>query len=98
MENKKLESYKLKIKTLPISSRGPSGWQIRSREQARSRERLEVDWYIVVNKIVELGGVICLTKRELDSEYYLRSEYLKIKLPPGKLSEANEISEVESIV
>jgi hypothetical protein len=92
-----LESYTVELKMEIISRQQYNDWKIRQAKQKVIQEKLRVDFFVLVNTVVANGGIIAYGKRELDTEHYMYSQNVRIKLPPSKVQEVKKLGIVNGI-
>lgn len=99
VDKSEFTKYILTIKTAPISYGYRDGSYIpysKRREIAAKRfEELKRDFILVANKVVSLGGVLCLGKRDLNRNIYV--DKFEIKVGSSYYQTISELSQVESL-
>jgi len=69
----------------------------RAKEQKRIDDEYRVDFYKVLNHVVNEGGVFCHSKDHFYSDYKMYDQNVKIKLPLEKVESIGKDPLVESI-
>lgn len=60
------------------------------------QENLRKVFFKVVNAVVDLGGVICMDKHQLDNDYRLFSNGFSIQIAPSLINTISKMPEVSN--
>ena len=66
--------------------------------QQRSRELQETyikNFYTVLNAVIESGGVVCMDRSALDSEYRITSNVVRVKIPNTAIQKISSLPQLE---
>jgi hypothetical protein len=74
-----------------------NNYAVRKQKQDEYAKEFEERFFKVLNLVVELGGVFCMDKYTLDSDYRMFSQNIKIKIPKEFIDRIRQLSEVISL-
>lgn len=80
----------------------PWNWQqnnyaARKQRQEDVQKEFEIRFYKLLNLVVDSGGVFCMDKYTLDSDYRMFSSSIKIKIPQTAISQIRALPDVISV-
>lgn len=80
----------------------PWNWQqnnyaARKQRQEEVIKEFEIRFYKLLNMVVEAGGVFCMDKYTLDSDYRMFSSTIKVKIPKSIIDQIRSLSDVISV-
>ncbi len=64
--------------------------------QEETMNKTKESFFKVVNEVVALGGVICMDKQQLDSEWRLIANSFSIRILPSLVGKIEALPEVQS--
>ncbi len=70
--------------------------EVKKQNNEKKQKQLTEDVYRLINRVVELGGVICPDKYKLEYEEKLVDGYLTIKIPESMFCIVEKLSMVQS--
>jgi hypothetical protein len=69
---------------------------LRKKRQEELAAEYERNYYKILNAVIEAGGVFCMDKNTLDSEYRIMQNTVKIKIPNSKVEAIKALAGIES--
>lgn len=97
MSTQKMVYCTIKIKQESISwNWNQQNHVLRKQKQEEIQKNYERDFIIVLNAVVDCGGVFCMDRNTLDSEWRLFSRDIKIKIPIDSTEKIRSLSQIES--
>jgi hypothetical protein len=76
---------------------GGSNYQLRAQKQKEAAENFKLDYFRTLNAVVAAGGVFCVDKYSLDSEYRMFVPNVRIKIPKKSFDTIKNFHTVEGI-
>lgn len=89
-------NIKIKQETVPYNY-GGSNYQLRAEKQRELLENFKSDYFRVLNAVVESGGVFCVDKYILESEYRMFVPNVRIRIPAKAFDTIKALPMVEGI-
>lgn len=94
MENKKFGFYKVTV----VAPESKNNWGYSQSLSAKDSEILSNNFFKMVNKVVELGGYVCIDKKQLEYEHNMITRNINVCLPEGaSLELAGYVGFIKSI-
>lgn len=99
MSTQKMVYCTIKIKQESLSwNWNQQNHVLRKQKQEEIQKNYERDFIIVLNTVVDCGGVFCMDRHTLDSEWRLFAREVKIKIPDSSVGKIKSLPELESFI
>lgn len=90
--------YNVRVKQVTLNWNWAQGnHNLRQKKQDELNEKFKNDLFCIFNKIVKLGGTICMDRHSLDNEWRIFSPNIRVFMPTKHIGELISDPNVESV-
>jgi hypothetical protein len=68
---------------------------LRNQRQQELHNKYIQDFYTVINTIIDCGGIICMDRSTLDSEYRILQNVIRVKIPNSEVQKIRNLPQLE---
>lgn len=70
---------------------------LRKQKQEENQKKFEQGFYTLVNKVVSLGGTVCLDRGALDNEWRMLNSQIRIKIDQENIDTIRSLPCIEAV-